>query len=53
MRQSIRFATALEGTLGPDKVTLKILPGAHHVGAEFFTPQNLAQVFDWLAAQLQ
>ncbi len=53
MRQSIRFSAALEETLGPDKVTLKILPGAHHMGAEFFTPQNLAQVFDWLAAQLQ
>ena len=52
-RQSIRFAAALERTLGADKVTLKILPGARHMGAEFFTPQNLAQVFDWLAAQLQ
>ena len=53
VRQSVRFAAALERTLGRDKVTLKILPGARHVGAEFFTPDNLTRVFDWLDAQLR
>ncbi len=53
LRQSIRFAAALEKKLGPDKVTLKILPGARHVGAPFFTPRNIALVLDWLDAQLR
>ena len=53
VQQSTRFAAALETTLGPAKVTLELLPGAGHVDAAFFTPENVDLILDWLDEQLK
>ncbi len=39
VQQSTLRRCARNRALGPDKVTLKILPGAVHVDAAFFTPE--------------
>ena len=53
VQQSTRFAAALETTLGPAEVTLVLLPGAGHVDAAFFTPENIDLILDWLDEQLR
>ena len=41
VQQSKRFAAALARVLGPDKVTIRLFPGARHVDPAFFTPENV------------
>ena len=51
--QSSRFAKALAERAGLDSVTLRILPGAGHVDAVFFSPDHVDGVLDWLDGQLR
>ena len=53
VQQSKRLAAALARVLGPDKVTIRLLPGARHVDPAFFTPENVDRVLDWLDRQLK
>ncbi|RPI00866.1 MAG: alpha/beta hydrolase [Calditrichaeota bacterium] len=52
VEQSIRFAEKVQ-TIGQDKCTLILLPGAKHGGPEFSTPENLNVVFDFLNRHLK
>ncbi|QNF35805.1 alpha/beta hydrolase [Adhaeribacter swui] len=51
--QSENFYADLVKTLGPDKVTLELLPGVGHCGPQFETPENLNKVFDFLDKYLK
>jgi acetyl esterase/lipase len=53
VQQSKRFAAALRRTLGPRKVTLKLLRDAGHLDATFFTAANRDLVLDWLDARMK
>jgi len=48
VQQSINFAEKLRKVLGEDKVSLVLLEGAAHGGAQFETKENLALVFAFL-----
>lgn len=51
--QSVRLARAYAKVAGEDAVTLRLLPGAGHVDAVFYTEEHLAEVLDWLDARLK
>jgi acetyl esterase/lipase len=52
-QQSVLFAEKLEKALGKNKVTVYLLPGAHHGGPEFNDPAIIKMVFDFLNTWLQ
>jgi len=52
-QQSQLFYDALSATLGTDKVTLILLEGAGHGGAQFSTEENLNLVVDFLNSFLR
>lgn len=52
-QQSIDFAEKLKAVLGEDKVTLDILEGAGHGGAQFDSSENLEKVFAFLDSVLK
>jgi acetyl esterase/lipase len=47
-QQSVNMAAKLTAALGPQNVTLELLPGVGHGGPAFETPQNLQKVFAFL-----
>lgn len=51
--QSVELAQGLTEHLGEESVCLTVLPGADHEDAAFYTEENLAQVYDFLAAALK
>ncbi|MEO1406772.1 MAG: alpha/beta hydrolase, partial [Pseudomonadota bacterium] len=51
--QSVNFANALSSVIGPENVTLEIIEGAGHGGAEFETEANINKVFDFLGSNLE
>lgn len=51
--QSVDLAQGLTELLGEENVRFTILPGADHEDAAFYTEENLAQVYDFLAAALK
>ena len=51
--QSSRFARAVSERAGPDRATLRILPGAGHVDPVFFSQEHVDAVLDWLDRQLR
>jgi acetyl esterase/lipase len=53
VEQSKEFAAALTRVLGPDKVTIKLLPGAGHMDPAFMTQENIGFCLDWLDAHLK
>jgi acetyl esterase/lipase len=53
VRQSTRFAAALARVLGRDQVSLRLLPGAGHADAAFFTRENVGRILDWLDGRLK
>jgi len=53
MQQSIHFAQCLKTKLGSNKVTVALIPGAHHFSPEFSSPENLNKVFAFLDAILK
>jgi len=53
MQQSIHFAKCLKEKLGNNKVTIALIPGAHHFSAEFSSPENLNKVYAFLDAILK
>ena len=52
-QQSERLARAYAKVAGEDSVTLHLLQGAGHVDPAFYSEQHLAEVLDWLDAQLK
>jgi acetyl esterase/lipase len=47
-QQSVNIAAKLSDVLGPEMVTLELLPGVGHGGPEFETDENLQKVFTFL-----
>jgi len=47
-QQSVNLAARLVAALGPDQVTLELLPGVGHGGPAFETADNLHKVFAFL-----
>lgn len=50
--QSMNFASALSSVIGAENVTLDIIEGAGHGGAEFETEENLNKIFEFLGSSL-
>jgi acetyl esterase/lipase len=51
--QSLNFAAKLAAVIGPDKVVFEKIEGASHGGAQFTTPQNVANILDFLDKYLK
>jgi acetyl esterase/lipase len=51
-QQSVHMAAKLTAALGPEKVTLELLPGARHADPAFETPENVKKVLDFLNRHL-
>lgn len=51
--QSVDLAQGLTELLGEERVRFTVLPGADHEDAAFYTEENLAQVYDFLAGALK
>jgi len=51
-QQSVNMAARLAAVLGPENVTLELLPGVGHGGLAFETPENLQKVFAFLDRSL-
>jgi acetyl esterase/lipase len=52
-QQSLRMAEKLTRVLGPEKVTIEILPDARHGDPAFAAPANLRKVLDFLDQTLR
>jgi len=52
-QQSILFADKLERVIGPEKVTLELLPQVDHAEAVFRTPENTRKIFAFLDKYLK
>ena len=50
--QSVNFANALSSIIGAENVTLDIIEGAGHGGAEFESEENINKIFDFLGSNL-
>lgn len=52
VQQSLDLAEALRGRMGPDRVTLEIVPGAGHGTGAFLNADTIAGTLDWIEGAL-